>query len=179
MNIVFNMILASVVSILLLFSARNYRGRQSCLNILIPICIFSPMSGYAMWGFHLQFLSSVFFLSIAVFALLRPALSERCIMSAVLALLAASLCGLNGLILATLLTPVVCFIAYREAGLTSTVLTFLFIAGLAIVINWLSWTHAPDSTFDADSLPVLWGFISGMITASLIPFSFGQEAWKV
>lgn len=178
-TIVVNMIVASAISILLLLSARNYRGNQSPLDILIPICIFSPMSGYTMWGFHLQFLSSVFFLSIAVFALLRPVLSGRNIVSAILALLASSLCGLNGLILATLLMPVICFIAYRQIGLTNSVRASLAITGLFITINWLSWTHAPDSTFDVGLLFALPSFISGMITASLIPFSFGQEAWKV
>src|SRR5690606_23639887 len=96
--VLLNLCMAAAASALLLLTARNLRGRISPWDAMVPLVIFNPMAGYALWGFHFQFLSSVLFTCVFSWAMLRPTIRGVHLVVGLLSILGCSLCGLNGLL---------------------------------------------------------------------------------
>jgi hypothetical protein len=172
-TIAFNLIIAVATSILLTFSATNYRGRLSIFDAVIPIIIFSPMAGFLMWGFHLQFLLSVFFFSLIVYLTSTKSENRYALSLAINILL--SLCGLNGLILSIVISPILLFkVASNFQKHTSLILAVLYI--IALTANILTFQMAGSSQGDFD-LDIFASVFGGLLISSLIPESFNQSLW--
>lgn len=165
--VLFNLCVAAMAAVLVLLTARNLRGKTSPWDAMVPLLLFNPMAGYAMWGFHLQFLSSVLFTCLFAWAAFRPIVRPVHCATALLAILGCSLCGVNGLLQATLMVPIAWFggsIALRGAA---------FRAALLIVSCWLGWLWAIwTRTGGAEGSPPmteLWQFFGGLVGASILP----------
>jgi hypothetical protein len=172
-TIVFNIITAAATAILFIAAAKNYRGHSSIFDIIIPVILFSPMAGFAMWGFHLQFLSSVFFFSLITY--LASKNKESGFTLALLVNIFLSACGLNGLILSICISPVLLYKAYRSTRSTAKLtITALYLA--TIGANILTF-HMATSSQGEFSIESFISIFSGMVISSLIPESFSQEAW--
>lgn len=176
--VVANMALAAAAAALLLSCARALRGRTSAWDVVIPLIIFNPMAGYAMWGFHLQFLSGVLSVCIFAWAVLRRTIRPLHAGTGVIAVASGAACGVNGLLLASMLLPL-CWYAlapYRHRILfqASTVLLVLTLAAL-----WLAWTPASGSRTLPD-MAAFMAFLSGLLGSSLLPPTDGHwKAWAV
>ena len=101
--IFFNLVVASLTSMLLLSTARIYRGYQHWGDLIIPLVILSPWSMWLRMSFQLQFLLSIFFVSAFLYFISKYAEAGRK-KHYNLGLLQLFLCaftGVNGLIFAT------------------------------------------------------------------------------
>jgi hypothetical protein len=146
--VLFNAILAYLVTVFLLHVVRTYRGRAHFGDLLFPVLLLNPGFGPFTWGFHLQFASSVFLVLCCVaFLLQRPPLDRVWrLVAALLALTLLALCGMNGAILAAVFAVSVLAYAYkgeRPAPPVSEILrskTGLFLLPLTIAtIIFLAW----------------------------------------
>lgn len=100
--ILLNCILALLASFSLVRLAQLYRGSASLGDAVIPILIFNPASGYSLWAFQFQFLSSVSFFVFAVLSLSLYVRTQRrfYFFFSLLFLSLTALCGMNGYVLA-------------------------------------------------------------------------------
>lgn len=172
--VVLNLLVAAAIGLITLQIARNLRGRTSAWDAMIPILLFNPMAGYAMWGFHLQFLSSAFFACMFAWAVARHSVRPWHLTVALLAVIACGLCGLNGLLQAGFMLPLVWLRAtgaqrgrYLHAALALTC--------LLLVLLWLSWSRAGVGEA-APSLSAFGHFFAGLVGAGLLPAWNGYGA---
>lgn len=103
--VIANAVLAYLVTRLLLSAVKGYRGYTSLGDALIPLLLLNPGFGPFLWGFQMQFMSSVLLTLCALALLLRsgrpPSDGDWVAASGCLALLA--FCGMNGAVLAGML----------------------------------------------------------------------------
>lgn len=171
-----NLLLATAVAAALLITARNLRGFSSPGDLALPLIVFNPMSGYALWGFHLQFLSTAAALAAFAWALLRPVIACRHLIAAGVVLSASALCGLNGLIVSSALWPVLAWAGRAYLPRPTFGIMLLAIATI-IITQWILWRPAPDTGAVA-SFSLTGRFFAGLLRASLLPMSFDGAAWK-
>lgn len=175
--VILNLIVAAAIAFIALRTARNLRGRTSTWDAFIPILLFNPMAGYALWGFHLQFLSSAFFTCVFAWALLRPSLAPWHLPMAFVAVTACSLCGLNGLLQAGLMLPLIWLRAVATERRTMLHAALAF-ASLMLACLWLSWSRT-GAAEAGPSLAASSQFFAGLLGASLLPPREGHEAAMV
>ena len=72
-----NFLVACLVALLLMKIAREYRGVAAFGDLLIPACLLSFGTGFSLWGFEFQFLSSTFFVTLFLFLTLSSELAAK------------------------------------------------------------------------------------------------------
>lgn len=169
--VILNLLVATAIGLITLQVARNLRRCTSVWDAMIPILLFNPMAGYAMWGFHLQFLSSALFACVFAWAVVRHSIRPWHLAVAILAVIASGLCGLNGLLQAGFMLP----LAWLRATKTQRgpyLTAALCLASLLLALLWFSWSRAGAGE-TVPSPSALGQFFAGLIGASLLP------AWNV
>lgn len=168
-----NLLIAGLMALLVLRTAINLRGHASALDASIPLMLFNPMTGFALWGFHLQFLSSIFFTCMFAWSVLRPNIRSRNFLVALLAIAGGSLCGLNGLLQSTLLLPLLWLAAPTKIRTLATgsaaALCTILIIGL-----WATWTRS-GTVQQTAAWPDIATFFAGLLGASYLPPT--SSAW--
>lgn len=184
-TVAFNYVVACVVSVLSMEVARIYRGRRSIGDLFIPACALSLGAGFSQWGFHLQFLSSTFFLVAFLYLFVS---SERLSLPArqdlaVWSLAACAMCGMNGLVTSTVVIAIlVTFYAWeiiRSKGLRRRGALYIALAACSAlnVFLWATWTPAGASSL-APSLEKSASFFIGLVNSSLVVYAFDHAALK-
>jgi hypothetical protein len=186
-----NYLFACATALLGIRIARLYRGQLTIGDLAIPLIALNLGSGFALWGFGFQFLSSTFFLlgfvALAVSSErnARPAELSLALMS----LLLCALCGLPGLIYTTVLSAILCVLFGWELWCRMprrpfVVYLVVVASALESVTLWALWMPSKASGTGA-SLSVIARFFCGMVTSSVVlcppnpwPSSFSQGWWK-
>lgn len=165
--VILNLCVAAATALLLLQTARNLRGRSSPWDAMVPLLLFNPMAGHVMWGFHLQFLSSVFFTCLFAWAILRPRLTDAHVYAGFSTIVLCSLCGLNGLVqggLMLLLLWFACPLRRREVKFRVVFCS----TALLLACLWSSWSRT-GAQQPAPGATELFQFFEGLLGASLLP----------
>jgi len=180
-----NFLVACVVAVLLMSTARKYRGRASFGDLLIPVCALSLGAGFSLWGFEFQFLSSTFFVALFLYLVVAHELNNRPFLFdlALLALFGCAWCGLNGMVISSVLTLVfaVYFVWKRLATSTPTrVSVFAILTACAgtNVLLWIFWRPSAASNLHTFSVPASAHFFYGLFNSSLIVYAFQNTEWK-
>jgi len=168
-----NMLMVSAACLLILYSLFRIRGSHSWFDFIIPILIFSPVAGFSNWGFHFQFSSSVFFFSLAL-SMLASGVHNRCTL-AVFASVFLALCGLNGLVLSTILVLAAAFegiVIQREKKCFVAVVAYL--AVVVLVFKLSAGVSASHGNVTIQSVTSLYFGMLGasFISAPLVPPAF-------
>jgi hypothetical protein len=170
---------------LLLFVARQYRGYQSLGDICIPLTTLSFSAGFSVWGFHFQFLSSIFFTVCFLTACVTFAHKQRPLWLdlAAVSLIMCTLCGLNGLVASSVLTPLllawlVRSVRTQEALVRPSVYGLLTISLILNVTLWLTWTPS-SATHTSYSAVTIGRFVFGLMASSLGVYGFTGTGWKL
>jgi hypothetical protein len=163
--------------------AQLYRGQLSIGDLAIPLVALNGNigGGFAQWGFAFQFLSSTFFLlgfvALAVSAERHARPSELAL--ALVSLLFCALCGLNGLIDATVLTSILCaFFGWelwrRSPRRPFMIYSLVAASALEIVTLWVLWTPSEAARAGTFSMWATAKFFYGMVGSSVVicPFYF-------
>jgi hypothetical protein len=165
--------------------AQLYRGELTIGDLAIPLVALNVGAGFAQWGFGFQFLSSTFFLLVFValaVAAERQARPDK-LAWALTSLLLCALCGLNGLIAATLLTAILCALfgweLWRRMPRRRLLIYSLAAASaLECVILWVLWTPSGAARAGTLSVPTTAQFFYGMVASSVVFCPPNQEWWK-
>jgi hypothetical protein len=175
-----NYLLASATATMLLYVAKAYRGSLNAGDLMIPLALLSFGTGYSLWGFQFQFVSSIFFMALFVFLGIRFARSGRTsyLNYAALSLIACTLCGMNGVLFATCSTIATLgwLFAKRPAGTTRAVVLFM-LALLVELVIWKTWKPSAASGTDLN-LQLVVRYMYSLIPSSMIVFSFQHISWK-
>lgn len=165
-----NYALAIATSGMLLYVAKAYRGHLSAGDLLIPLALLQFSTGYSLWAFQFQFISSIFFFALFIFLAVRGST-----WGAALALVACALSGMNGLLFATggTIAMLVWFAATRRRGFVPFALALV-----VSLIVWKSWTPtAASSTAGVDAHAVA-VYMYGLLPASMGVVAFSDVRWK-
>lgn len=177
-----NYLMGIGITATLLYVAGVYRGRLRAGDLIIPFAVLNYGVGYSQWGFQFQFVSSVFFMSLFVFLTVRYTRSAKnCyLISAAIALLADSLCGMNGLLFATVSTvAMLVWLAFPRASPRNAPALAAFAAVLLIdVVIWLAWTPSAASAVGAFDIREFIRYMYSLIPSVLGVFSFKHISWK-
>ncbi len=170
------------ITAMLLYVASAYRGRLRAGDLIIPFAVLNYGVGFSQWGFQFQFVSSVFFMALFVFLAVRYAQSKKSsyLISAAIALLADSLCGMNGLLFATVSTVVmlVWFAFPRATPRNASALGIFAVVLVIDVAIWLAWTPSAASTVGAFDIREFVRYMYSLIPSSMGVFSFKHISWK-
>lgn len=177
-----NYLMGIGITAMLLYVSSAYRGRLHAGDLIIPFAVLNYGVGFSRWGFQFQFVSSVFFMSFFVFLTVRYARSEKnCyLFSAAIALLADSLCGMNGLLFATVSTAaMLAWLAFSRATPRNVTALAAFSAVLLIdVVIWLAWTPSAASAVGAFDIRECIRYMYSLIPSVMGVFSFKHISWK-
>lgn len=172
-TVVANMAIASMTCLLLVFSLYRIRGSHSWLDVIVPLFLLNPTAGFSSWGFHFQFLSSIFLVSLML-AVIVSKIKYRC--AAVISLAALlPFCGLNGFVLSAIIVPAVAYegwVCRRERS--AVVATFLFVMASIIVFKisaGVAGGHQDVSVFGIGE------FLLGLLGASFFAAPVNPVAW--
>ncbi|MFM0087598.1 hypothetical protein PQR46_11780 [Paraburkholderia sediminicola] len=177
-----NYLMGIGITAMLLYVASVYRGRLRAGDLIIPFAVLNYGVGYSQWGFQFQFVSSVFFMSLFVFLTVRYTRSEKnCyLIGAAIALLADSLCGMNGLLFATVSTvAMLVWLAFPRATPRNAPALGAFAVVLLIdVVIWLAWTPSAASAVGAFDIREFIRYMYSLIPSAMGVFSFKHISWK-
>ncbi len=184
-QVAFNFMIASLLTLMLLFVARQYRGYQSLGDVCIPLTTLSFSAGFSVWGFQFQFLSSIFFTVCFLTACVTFANKQWPLWLdlAALSLILCAMCGLNGLVASSVLAPLllawlVRSVRTQEALVRPSVYGLLTISLILSVTLWRTWT--PSSAAHASySTATIGRFVFGLIASSLGVYGFTGTGWKL
>jgi hypothetical protein len=101
-----NTVIATLAAIAVLAAIRRVRGRFALTDAAIPLLVLNPGNNIHAWGFHAQYTSSLAVSLLLLAFLLRPPDASSPRLGWIgfgLGMAALPLCGLNGLVPATLL----------------------------------------------------------------------------
>jgi len=177
-----NYLMGVGITAMLLYVASAYRGRLRAGDLIIPFAVLNYGVGFSLWGFQFQFVSSAFFMSLFVFLTVRYAQRKKnaYVMSAAIALLAGSLCGMNGLLFSIVFTlAMLVWFAFPQA--TPRNLPALGAFAVVLVINvviWRAWTPSAASAVGAFDIRELVRYMYSLIPSSMGVFSFKHISWK-
>src|SRR5439155_26396325 len=122
------------------------RGQARFGDLLIPACVLSFGAGFSQWGFEFTFLSSTFFVALFLYLIVAYELDGRPILLnvALVALFLCALCGLNGMVISSILTLV--FVAYfvserlaKSARRRASVCVILTACTITNIVLWVFW----------------------------------------
>jgi hypothetical protein len=179
---------ACLMSVLLLESARLYRGRRSFGDLIIPLGVLNLGADYSNWAFQFQFLASSLFASGFIFLVLLYVKGgtggRRWQLNTALAcVLLTALNGINGMIMSTVLSA--CMVAHCAAEYRSKKggygkLAYLLLALDAIVniLLWLNWTPSSVTVFSQVSAGKSIDFLYHLLPAGFIFYALEGVWWK-
>ena len=175
-----NYIMAFMASLMLIYVARVYRGRSSVGDLIIPLGIMHFSAGYTLWGFQFQFLSSIFFVACFTFFATRFTQNSKSsnIVLAAVSLLACALCGINGLLFATVITAGISgWFLINQAENKVPRLTFLIIFVLEVIL-WLNWTRSDATHVEGLNAFEFFRYTFNLLPSSMGVFAFDGIPWK-
>lgn len=181
--LVFNLLLCCLVTALYVETARLVRGRRSIGDCIFPFLILAPATGPSLWGFHLQFLSSVLVLSSACFACVVYIRTKRPLWLAVAltAIGLGALCGMNGLLTSTCLLIALAGIGWWMRASVGPVPRWAVWFAIAIAVLclgvWFAWTPSSASEIAFDRRMFL-GYAFGGYGSPFVVYSFINETLK-
>lgn len=153
-----NAVFAYLVTVLLLRAVRSYRGRTSIGDFLFPLILMNPGFGPFHWGFHFQFMSSVLLVLCSLAFILLSMVDNKVLnlLASGVCLLLLAFCGMNGAILAGIIsfTALVHLYAVRpiESIAMTHVTAVLFATALAAVgVVFFSWQPSGASRMPRDA----------------------------
>jgi hypothetical protein len=180
-----NYLFACVAALLALRIARLHGGYLTIGDLALPLVALNVGAGCTQWGFHFQFLSSTLFLLGFVALAVSFERNDRPadLVFALMTLSCCALCGLNGLIDATVLTGILCALFgwelwWRMPRRSFAVYFFVAVCALESMTLWALWT--PSGASKAGTLTAAAEFFRGMVTSSLVVYahSDGYGWWK-
>lgn len=178
-----NSILALASSSLLIRAAFLLRGSPSIGDAMIALILLTPAAGYSLWSVHLTFLSSVFMVSVVIYALSRYQVfgRRRDAAAASIGLTLLPLCGMNGAIFSTVIScgGLAVLISKQRAGKLSNpkVLALAIIPIVMNLIIWLSWKRIDLPTPRGDLKQTFTALIQ-LLPAQMFAFASSGAAWK-
>ncbi len=181
--IAFNALVTAIVAILWLEIARRIRGRRSVGDAIIPLLLLAPANSPLTWGFQFQFLSSVLFLSVFAFAAVAYVRKPRTswIVCALAAIVAAALCGMNGLLVSAALlisSPAVLWLHRKQLPELPRAAVWLYaVAACLCVAMLLAWspTNASSAALDVGKSAQ---FAFGLLGSAFAYYSLSGTIWK-
>jgi hypothetical protein len=180
-----NFLLACLLCVMLTWAAAVYRGYQSIGDLIIPLAGLSFGAGFTLWGFQFQFLSSTFFVASFLFLAIAHDRSKKAyhVNGAVICLLFCSLCGINGMVMSSVVSAGLAayFVCERFSGHPIRGVSTYFLLAMCIALNavlWRCWT--PSSASDIQHFePVEFAkYAYGLLPASFVVYSFTDNWWK-
>lgn len=181
--ILFNVFVAFITAQILLSSARVYRGYQHYGDVVIPLIIMSPAAVYSIWGFQLQFLSSVFFVALSTYYACNYSLTGRLRdkFFVIVGLFFCALCGVNGLIFSSFLVVGIAFyiVKNRKSNRDCYAISMMTILLAALnVFIWLMWSPSASSGGEFNFFSVLEIFLK-LLPSSMAVFALSKTYWKI
>lgn len=183
-QVAMNFILALFLTVILLNVSRRIRGFQSVGDLCIPLISLSLCAGFSVWGFHFQFLSSIFFLVafLAACALANAYDRPEYLYLALFNLAVCALCGLNGLIASSVAALVMLawlMIKSRQSARHFSIGVYASLIAVFVVDAslWLTWTPSLAAHPPAN-VAIIGQFIYGMLLGSLGTYSFSEAKFK-
>jgi hypothetical protein len=163
-----NYALAFATSAMLLYVAKVYRGHLSAGDMMIPLALLQFSSGYSLWAFQFQFISSIFFFALFIFCAVRGSM-----WAAALALVACALSGMNGVLFAILGS--IAMLVWFGFTRTRAFLPFLLPLIASLVILKL-WTPTAASSTTGVNVQAIATYLFGLLPASMGVFAFSGVA---
>jgi hypothetical protein len=177
-----NYLMGISITAMLLYVANVYRGRLRAGDLIIPFAVLNYGVGYSQWGFQFQFVSSVFFMSLFVFFTVCYTRSQKngYLISGAIALIADSLCGMNGLLFATVSTvAMLVWFSFPRATPKNVSALSAFAAVLLIdLVIWLAWTPSAASAVGAFDVREFVRYMYSLIPSAMGVFAFKHISWK-
>lgn len=179
----FNAGMAFVASTFLIKTARLYRNAPNIGDAIIPLIILNPASGYSLWSIHLQFLSSILFVSLTLYNWCAFDQSQRKsnLAFACICLSLLPLCGMNGAIFSSVIsTGLFAYIGFKSLKGTAKHLRHGWLLVFPLISNlivWLAWTPSEASKHDF-SLPQSLDALFKLLPASMFSFAASYFSWK-
>lgn len=182
-----NFLVACVLVILLMNTAKNYRCHASFGDLFMPLCVLSLGAGFSAWGFEFQFLSSTFLIVLFLCLTIASEKKEQPVLFdfALASLFACSWCGLNGMVVSSLLTLIMAaYLAWERltipASARATAYAILTASAVTNALLWILWRPSNASNVQINNLSVagIARFFYGLFNSSLIVYAFRGTAWK-
>lgn len=178
----FNYLLGIGITAMLLYVAKAYRGELRAGDLIIPFAVLQYGVGYSQWGFQFQFVSSVFFMTAFIFLVVRHSVTGRdgYLIGSALALLAASLCGMNGVLFAVVSTGgMLAWLLVPRARPRNVSAITVFAAVLLIdIVIWSKWTPTAASSVGGLQIAGFVRYMYSLVPSSMGVFSFQHISWK-
>lgn len=176
-----NMLFAAATAVVLMMIAQRYRGRTSIGDLAIPFFCMNFGAGMSLMGFHFQFLSFIFFITLAILFIIRYSSNKnnRELNYSFGCLFAASWCGLNGVIVTIILSLAFSyyFWRYQKESLSlinKVLLLSAFLMGLFQIILW-----KPSHTLTGHTqLNEVFRYFWGLFTSSMPIYARTGNLWK-
>ncbi|WP_143026217.1 hypothetical protein [Paraburkholderia fungorum] len=171
-----NYLMGVATSAMLLYVAKSYRGYLRVGDLIIPFALLHYGVGYSLWGFQFQFLSSVFFMTLFIYFSFHYTQKAKngFLSGAALALLAASLCGMNGVLFAiTESIGMLVWLFYPRTTPRNVPAIAMFAVVLAIgALIWVKWVPSAASSVGGINSRVFIRYIYSLVPASMGVLSF-------
>jgi hypothetical protein len=172
----FNFIIAGATALVLMRVAQLYRGRQVLGDLAIPLLALNPADSWSMWAFGLQFLSSTFFTAIFLWFMCLFYVRGRSafLNAAILMLGLCALCGMNGLIVASVLSGAVACLFVIDKNMRPWNWFILTLVVALEIALWVDWRSA-DLTVDPNHV---FAVFYGLLSTGLQTYAWTGTAWK-
>jgi len=181
--IAFNALLTAIIAMLWLEIARTIRGARSVGDAIVPLLLLAPANAPLTWGFQFQFLSSVVFLSVFAFAAVGYVRSPRAswIVCALVAIMAAALCGMNGLLVSTVLlisSPAMLWLHRTQLPDLPRGVAWLYVVAVGVcAAMWFAWSPS-NAASGALSIGKSAKFAFGLLGSTFSYYSLSGSIWK-
>lgn len=183
-QVAFNEIVACLLTLMLLYVAREYRGHQSFGDLIIPLTTLSFAAGYGLWGMLGHFLLVMFFAVGFLTACAGFASKRRHLYLdiAAVCLILCALCGLQGMVISSVSSLVsLTWLLWRsrKEGAVVRISTYGLTA-ISLLLNlslWIAWKPSAAS-HSSHSVSLLARFMYGLITSCFVTYSFTGTWWK-
>lgn len=182
--IFFNLLVGLFTSLMLTATARLYRGYQHFGDLIIPLIILIPASGYSLWAFHLAFLSSIFCVSGAIYCWCKYDRSNHIayFILALVFLFSCALCTMSGAIFSTVMTGgvLLSFLVqiWRRQPVNRLLLSLLVLVLVENALVWLLWQPSSAVKGGTSWVGMMQIFLN-LLPSSMFTYSLQHLAWKI
>ena len=173
-----NFVMACAVASMLLDIVKRFRGNASIGDLAIPLIVLNFCMGFTQWGFHFQFLSSMFFFTCFLYATLTGVQQGRNRLIGVggVFLAVTTLTGMNGTLVATGAALLVIVWSFTSSGRRGSFLMpycVTLLMGFAVLVNW-----TPFGAGGHPGVLAMLDYACGLLTGSFVMLSEGHETLK-
>lgn len=142
-----NFVTAALASVFFIAAANTYRGAGCIGDMFIPLGLLTLGTGFSLWGFGFQFLSSILFFSAFLLFAARGSLAK-----ALFFLFLCTWTGLNGLLLSTWMSAsIAAFAVIRRYPLDRASVALLLVTLVTNIALWIIWAPSSASGKHAES----------------------------